>query len=158
MWWTLAIGIVFAFLSYQQLYHTDLWGHVVYGQYIWNAGSIPQYEPLLTLSEGLPYLDTGKLYRAIAYYQLVNHLSLEAADDVAELVRELQRAELVVGYNVLAFDYKVLEAYTPLDLGQLPTCDLMADVEAGLGAACGFAGGLAGSPRGYVDPAIALLC
>lgn len=44
---------------------------------------------------------------------------------VDELVRELQRADLIVGFNNLRFDYEVLHGYTPLDLRQLPTLDML---------------------------------
>jgi len=44
---------------------------------------------------------------------------------VNDLIRELQRADLVVGFNNLRFDYEVLHGYTALDLRQLPTLDLM---------------------------------
>ena len=49
---------------------------------------------------------------------------------VNELVERLRRADLVVGFNVLNFDYQVLMGYTVLDLiHELPTADLMIDVE-----------------------------
>ena len=41
------------------------------------------------------------------------------------LIRELQRADLVVGFNNLRFDYEVLHGYTTLDLRQLPTLDML---------------------------------
>ena len=43
---------------------------------------------------------------------------------VNDLITELQRADLVVGFNNLRFDYEVLHGYTSLDLRQLPpwTC------------------------------------
>ena len=44
---------------------------------------------------------------------------------VNELIRELQRADLVVGFNNLRFDYEVLHGYTALDLRQLPTLDML---------------------------------
>jgi DEAD/DEAH box helicase domain-containing protein len=44
---------------------------------------------------------------------------------VDELVRELQRADLIVGFNNLRFDYEVLHGYTALDLRQLPTLDML---------------------------------
>jgi len=44
---------------------------------------------------------------------------------VDELIRELQRADLVVGFNVLRFDYEVLHGYTVFDLTQLPTLDML---------------------------------
>lgn len=51
-----------------------------------------------------------------------------------ELVSRLQRADLVVGYNLISFDYEVLMAYTILDLPHhLPTLDLLLDIEKAAG-------------------------
>jgi len=47
---------------------------------------------------------------------------------VDELIRELQRADLVVGFNNLRFDYEVLHGYTALDLRQLPTLDMLVEL------------------------------
>jgi len=53
---------------------------------------------------------------------------------VLELVDELVRADLVVGFNVVNFDYEVLMGYTILDLPhQCQTLDLMVDLEKELG-------------------------
>jgi DEAD/DEAH box helicase domain-containing protein len=46
-------------------------------------------------------------------------------DRVDALIRELQRADLVVGFNNLRFDYEVLHGYTVFDLTQLPTLDML---------------------------------
>jgi len=35
----------------------------------------------------------------------------------------------VVGFNNLRFDYEVLHGYTPLDLRQLPTLDMMVELQ-----------------------------
>jgi DEAD/DEAH box helicase domain-containing protein len=51
---------------------------------------------------------------------------------VNALVNELQRANLVVGFNVLRFDYEVLHGYTPIDLRQIPTLDLMVEIQKAL--------------------------
>lgn len=48
---------------------------------------------------------------------------------VDELIAELQRADLVVGFNNLRFDYDVLHGYTPLDLRQIPTLDLLVELQ-----------------------------
>lgn len=54
--------------------------------------------------------------------------------NVDALVHQLLRADLVVGFNVVNFDYEVLMGYTILDLpSQLLTLDLMVDVEKRLG-------------------------
>src|SRR5258706_14438779 len=49
--------------------------------------------------------------------------------DVNDLLSELQRADLVVGFNNLGFDYEVLHRYTVLDLRQLPTLDMLVEVK-----------------------------
>ena len=51
---------------------------------------------------------------------------------VNELLRELQRADLVVGFNNLRFDYEVLHGYTVFDLRQLPTLDMLVDLQKSL--------------------------
>lgn len=48
---------------------------------------------------------------------------------VNDLITELQRADLVIGFNNLRFDYEVLHGYTSFDLTQLPTLDLMVDLQ-----------------------------
>ena len=60
-------------------------------------------------------------------------------DRVNDLVTELLRADLVVGFNVVNFDYEVLMGYTILDLpSQVPTLDLMVEVEKKLGHRLGL--------------------
>ena len=54
-------------------------------------------------------------------------------DEIGELITLLTEAELVVGYNIRGFDYEVLRAYTDEDLQQLPTFDIMYDLEERLG-------------------------
>ena len=48
---------------------------------------------------------------------------------VNDLLKDLQRADLVVGFNILRFDYEVLHGYTPFDLTQLPTLDMLVDLQ-----------------------------
>src|SRR3954468_10891783 len=51
---------------------------------------------------------------------------------IDDLLTELQRADLVVGFNNLRFDYEVLSYYTVYDLTQVPTLDLLIDLQATL--------------------------
>ena len=53
--------------------------------------------------------------------------------DVDALLAKLAAADLVVGFNSLGFDYRVLRGYTDRDLAALPTFDLLAAVHARLG-------------------------
>ncbi len=63
-------------------------------------------------------------------------------DQVEDLLDLLRNGELIIGFNLLAFDYKVLRAYTPDDLCKLPTLDLLVELKKrcghriGLGAMC----------------------
>jgi len=58
-----------------------------------------------------------------------NEYSIYGEKQVSELLTDLQRADLVVGFNILRFDYEVLHGYTSYDLRQLPTLDLMVDLQ-----------------------------
>lgn len=49
--------------------------------------------------------------------------------EVDELLRELQRADLVVGFNHIRFDYEVLHGYTVFDLTQLPSLDMLVELQ-----------------------------
>lgn len=54
-------------------------------------------------------------------------------DNVADLIEELKAADLVVGFNVIRFDYEVLRAYTDDPLRKLPTVDMLDDIYRTLG-------------------------
>lgn len=54
-------------------------------------------------------------------------------EEVDDLLRQLQRASLVVGFNHINFDYQVLAGYTAYDLTQIPSCDMLVEVEKVLG-------------------------
>lgn len=56
-----------------------------------------------------------------------------AENDIKKLIIELLGADLVIGYNVINFDYKVLQAYTHLDLKQVKTLDLCWEIKKNLG-------------------------
>ena len=56
-----------------------------------------------------------------------------AEQDVPALVQELKSASLVVGFNVLNFDYEVLAAYTGEPLRNLPTVDMLDHIYRKLG-------------------------
>lgn len=49
--------------------------------------------------------------------------------EVDALIEELRRADLVVGFNHIRFDYEVLHGYTVLDLSQVPSLDLLIELQ-----------------------------
>ncbi len=61
-----------------------------------------------------------------------------AEREVNELLKELQRADLIVGFNHLRFDYEVLHGYTVMDLSQLPTLDMLVVLKEKLGHRLGL--------------------
>src|SRR5688500_15017689 len=46
-----------------------------------------------------------------------------------ELITDLLRADLVVAFNNLKFDYEVLHGYTVFDLTQVPTLDMLLELQ-----------------------------
>lgn len=49
-------------------------------------------------------------------------------DEIEKLLMHLRACDLIVGFNLIDFDYKVLEGYRPhFDYGSLPTFDILAD-------------------------------
>jgi DEAD/DEAH box helicase domain-containing protein len=53
--------------------------------------------------------------------------------EVAQLIADLKAADLVVGFNVLRFDYEVLRAYTDDALDGIPTVDMLDHIYKRLG-------------------------
>lgn len=49
--------------------------------------------------------------------------------DARELVEKLRTADLVVGFNVIGFDYTVLQPYSDFDLQEINTFDMLVDVK-----------------------------
>ena len=77
--------------------------------------------PRLGLSVAVTYSTADSEY---------HHYTEETVD---ELIEELKGADLVVGFNVISFDYEVLTAYTDHPLRQLPTVDMLDDIYRTLG-------------------------
>lgn len=69
---------------------------------------------------------------AVTYSTARNEYTIYGEQQVNDLLRELQRADLVVGFNNLRFDYEVLHYYTVLDLRQIPTLDVLIELQKAL--------------------------
>lgn len=65
---TAAIGALFVWLSYVDIWHTDVWGHLSYGRWIQQTGGVPVTEPLMPLAKGVPYIDTVWLSQWLGYH------------------------------------------------------------------------------------------
>jgi DEAD/DEAH box helicase domain-containing protein len=53
--------------------------------------------------------------------------------DARQLVDKLRTADLVVGFNVIGFDYTVLQPYSDFDLQEINTFDMLVDIKKRLG-------------------------
>ncbi len=65
----------------------------------------------------------------VTYSTARNEYTIYGESEVNELLKELQRADLVVGFNHLRFDYEVLHGYTVFDLTQLPSLDMLIELQ-----------------------------
>ncbi len=70
-----------------------------------------------------------KMSLGVTYSTARDEYKIYPESKVEGLIQELMRADLVIGFNNQRFDYEVLHAYTILDLGQIPTLDLMVDLQ-----------------------------
>ena len=85
-----------------------------------------QNKRAMKMSLGVTYSTTRQSYRVYP------------ENEVEELIRELQRADCVVGYNIRGFDFEVLAPYSVFDLSQVPTLDLLESIEIALGKRIGL--------------------
>jgi hypothetical protein len=71
---------------------------------------------------------------AVTYSTALGEYRIFEEKDVDALVDQLLKADLVVGFNVINFDYEVLSRYTVLDLAHTArTLDLLVEIEKVLG-------------------------
>jgi hypothetical protein len=70
----------------------------------------------------------------VTYSTNLKEYRIYGEKQVNDLIQQLLRADLVVGFNVVNFDYQVLMGYTILDLPhQLRTLDLLVEIEKAAG-------------------------
>ncbi len=89
-------------------------------------------------------LETQKTFHEVGGHQNTEDLKLSVGvirneesdefevfgeEEAEELAERLYSAELVIGYNVVDFDYRVLRPYTPLDFEEVKTLDMMKSIE-----------------------------
>ena len=58
--------------------------------------------------------------------------------EAGKLVEKLRSADLVIGFNVIGFDYSVLQPYSSFDLHEINTFDMLVDVHKKLGYRLGL--------------------
>jgi len=65
----------------------------------------------------------------VTYSSARDEYRIYSEKQVDDMVKELARADLIVGFNNLRFDYEVLHYYTILDLTQIPTLDVLIELQ-----------------------------
>lgn len=74
---------------------------------------------------GWNHIDRMGMSIGVTYSTARGSYTIYGEPQVNDLVTELQRADLVVGFNHIRFDYRVLEGYSVFDFSQVPSLDLM---------------------------------
>jgi len=70
---------------------------------------------------------------AVLFDSLEGRFRSYQEDGIDGLFDHMRKADLIVGFNIKRFDYRVLSAYTEMDLLELPTFDLLEDLYRRLG-------------------------
>lgn len=70
---------------------------------------------------------------AVLFDSLENRFHTFEEEELDALLDRLDKADLIIGFNIKGFDYRVLGAYTNRDLKTLPTFDILEDVYKRLG-------------------------
>jgi len=79
---------------------------------------------------GWDYKDRMGMSIGVTYSTRTGRYKVYSEATVNDLINQLLRADLVIGYNHISFDYEVLMGYTILDLkSQIPSLDLLVEIE-----------------------------
>lgn len=70
---------------------------------------------------------------AVLYDSKTDEYLTYLQDDIEKLVRDLNKYDLIIGFNIIGFDYKVLSGLVKSDYHQLPTLDLLLEIKRYLG-------------------------
>lgn len=105
-----------------------------------NTHSLMRNEVVLDIETANSFADVGKYDASLLKVSLVGVYSY-ATDkyesflepDLPRLWRLLEAADRVIGYNIINFDFAVLNTYYPGDLTKFPTLDLLVEIEKRLG-------------------------
>ncbi len=62
---TAYFALFFMYLSYQPLFHTDLWGHVAYGDWMIKHRALPTEDPFVGYAKGVPVIASAWLGQVI---------------------------------------------------------------------------------------------
>ncbi len=97
-------------------------------------------EVVLDIETSNSFADVGKYDPSLLKVSLVGLYSYKTGayqhflePDLPKLWRVLESADRIIGYNLIGFDYPVLNTYYPGDLLKFPTLDIMLEIEKKIG-------------------------
>ncbi|HMZ06911.1 MAG TPA: ribonuclease H-like domain-containing protein [Anaerolineales bacterium] len=83
---------------------------------------------------GREHIDKLKVACAVTYSSLKNDFTVYWEKEIPTLIEELKSATKVIGFNLVQFDYRVLQPYAPQTrFASIPTLDLLLDLHKNLG-------------------------
>lgn len=83
---------------------------------------------------GRDHADKLKVACAVTFSTAKNDFTVYWEKDVPALLAELRSAAKVIGFNLINFDYRVLQPYAnQIRLASIPTLDMLADIQKNLG-------------------------
>lgn len=128
---TAVLGVIFFTLNRLAIRLTDVWGHLAYGRWIKSHGALPETEPLLQLSQGVPWVDVAWLSKLSGLWvyeqfgvpglQMIHATTITVAFAVLTLM--LWKRTQHLGWTVAGLaafgliDYQQLLIHRPQDFG-----------------------------------------
>ncbi len=102
------------------------------------SGSRVQYFDLETQKSAEDVGGWGNIHKmglavGVVWDSLDREFFIYEEKDARELAKKLRTADLVVGFNVIGFDYTVLQPYSDFDLQEINTFDMLKYVKEKLG-------------------------
>ena len=82
---------------------------------------------------GWQYADRMKVSCGVLYDARQDRFIEFMEEQVYELIEHLQQLDMVIGFNIKRFDFKVLSGYSQLDFGRMRTLDILEEVHRHLG-------------------------
>lgn len=119
----------------------DLRDHSVKHDYPKGVDGLPDHYCVFDLETKLSAQEVGGWSRAgqmgmsvgVVYDSQLDGFVAYLEDEVEQMIDHLFNCQLVVGFNCRRFDYRVLSSYTDKDLYQLPTLDILEEINNRLG-------------------------
>lgn len=98
--------LLFLYHNYLPLFHSDLWGHVSYGEWIWQQRQLPVEDPFTPLAEGVPVVATAWLSQVI--------FALAAKTGDVEMIAHLFAGTVLVTHLLLLRSFILRGASLPV--------------------------------------------